>query len=175
MSVEIGSEFIRVAREGLRDDRDRVLACLRRLSAEQVWIRRHEVENSVGNLVLHLCGNVRQWILSGIGGAEDRRVRSQEFSAHNPLPAEELARRLTETLDAADAVLAGLPSDRLLERRRIQVYDVTILHAIHHVVVHFAGHVGQIIWATKHSTGQDLGFYRYLERNGSDTPPQPSP
>ena len=175
MAVEVGLEFIRVARAELRDGCDRVGACLRQLSTEQIWTRSHEFENSVGNLVLHLCGNVRQWILSGIGGDEDSRVRDQEFSARAPLPAEELLRRLTETLDAADALLVSLPPDRLLDRRRIQVYDVTVLHAIHHVVVHFAGHVGQIIWATKHATGRGLGFYRYLEREGSGTPPQASP
>lgn len=175
MNGEIGSEFIRVARRELRDGCDRVGVCLQKLSTEQIWTRRHKVENSVGNLVLHLSGNVRQWILSGIGGEDDRRVRDHEFSTREPLPAEELLRQLRETLDAADALLVGFPPDRLLETRRIQVYDVTILHAIHHVVVHFAGHVGQVIWATKHAIGEDLGFYRYLERNDSDTPPQASP
>ncbi len=172
---DLAAEFLRVSRLELRAGQGRIEACLERLTPEQVWTREHEVENSVGNLVLHLCGNVRQWIVSGIGGAEDRRQRDLEFSSRDPLPAEELRCRLAESLDAADAVLAGLGPERLLEQRRIQVYEVTVLHAINHVVVHFAGHVGQIIWATKHATGKDLGFYRYLQgkRSAGGAPPDP--
>lgn len=170
MASEVGAEFVRVAREELRQGRDRVEQCLARLDTGQIWHRDHAVENSVGNLVLHLAGNVGQWILSGVGGAEDRRDRDSEFAARDPLPADELLRRLSETVAAADAVLAGLTAERLLERRRIQVYDVTVLQAVVHVATHFAGHVGQIVWATKHATGRDLGFYRHLEE-GSAPPP----
>lgn len=165
--MDLAPEFIRVSRQQLQVGRDRIDACLRRLSVEQIWNRDHAVENSVGNLVLHLCGNLRQWILSGIGGEPDRRERAREFAAREPLAADELLRRLAETVGAADTVLAGLTEERLLEQRRIQAYEVTVLHAVHHVVTHFAGHVGQIIWATKHATGQDLGFYRYLDRKDS--------
>ena len=167
--MDVGPEFLRVARKELRQGRERVGSCLGKLSADQIWHRDHAVENSVGNLVLHLAGNVRQWIVSGVGGARDDRQRDREFSARDPLPAGELLRRLGEALDAADAVLAELPSERLLESRRIQVYDVTVLHAITHVLTHFAGHVGQIIWATKHVTGQDLGFYGYLKGGAAPT------
>ena len=74
----------------------------------------------------------------------------------------------------AEAVLAALPPGRLLERRRIQVYEVSVLQAIAHVLTHFAGHTGQIIWATKHVTGKDLGFYRHL-REGAGGPPRRDP
>lgn len=173
--MDLAPEFIRVSRQQLQIGRDRIDACLRRLSVEQIWNRDHEVENSVGNLVLHLCGNLRQWILSGIGGEPDRRERAREFAAREPLAADELLRRLAETVGAADTVLAGLTEERLLEERRIQAYEVTVLHAVHHVVIHFAGHVGQIIWATKHATGQDLGFYRYLDRKDSSAADRADP
>lgn len=167
--METGAEFIRVARKELRQGCDRVGACLGKLTAEQIWHRDHAIENSVGNLVLHLGGNVRQWIVSGVGGAEDTRQRDWEFATRDPIPAEELRERLEGAVQAADRILADLSVDRLLEIRRIQVYEVTILHAITHVLTHFAGHVGQIIWATKHVTGRDLGFYGYLKKGSSES------
>lgn len=167
--MQVGSEVIRFARKELKQGCARVASCLEQLDTDQIWHRDHAIENSIGNLVLHLQGNVKQWILSGIGDAPDRRERDREFDSRDPLPAKELAERLAETIDEADAVLAKLPLERLLDKRRIQVYEVTVLHAVMHVVTHFAGHVGQIIWATKHQTGRDLGFYGYLKK-GAPTP-----
>ena len=171
---DAAEEFVRVARQELRRAADRVGACLQRLSTEQIWHRDHAIENSVGNLVLHLAGNLRQWIVSGVGGAEDRRDRDWEFATREPQPAERLQQRLEAAVADAEAVLAGLPPGRLLERRRIQVYEVSVLQAIVHVLTHFAGHTGQIIWATKHVTGKDLGFYRHL-REGAGGPPRQDP
>lgn len=135
---------------------ERIEDCLARLTPEQIWARGGESENAVGNLVLHLCGNVRQWILSGV------RQRDEEFAARGGIGAEELAARLRETIQEATAVLESLPLERLTERVRIQNYDVTVLEAIYHVVEHFSGHTGQIIFATKLFTGNDLGYYRHL-------------
>ena len=171
--METGAEFLRVARKELRQGCDRVCDCLGRLSAEQIWHRDHAIENSIGNLVLHLCGNVRQWIFSGVGGQPDDRDRDWEFSTREPLSAAALAERLSRTVDEADALLAAFPPESLTETRSIQVYDVTVLHAITHVLTHFAGHVGQIIWATKHLTGQDLGYYGYLKKGSAPGGSQP--
>ena len=172
--MELGEEFIRVARKELGQGRDRVESCLARLSPEQIWHRDHAIENSVGNLVLHLAGNVNQWIVSGVGGEEDRRDRDWEFSTREPLLGDDLLERLSKAVRAADEVLANLPLSRLVETRQIQVYELTVLHAITHVLTHFAGHVGQIIWATKHVTGTDLGFYGYLKKH-TGGPAQHSP
>ena len=170
-----GQEFVRVARKELRHGTGRVRSCLDRLTTEQIWHRDNAIENSVGNLVLHLAGNVRQWIVSGVGGDEDRRDRDWEFSTRDPLPAPELVAHLESAVGTADSVLAALDTRLLVERRRIQVYEVTLLHAITHVLTHFAGHVGQIIWATKHVTGADLGFYSYLSKEGAEDAPSRSP
>lgn len=167
--METGSELIRIARKELRQGCDRVSCCLDQLTTEQVWHRDHAIENSVGNLVLHLAGNLRQWIVSGIGGAEDTRQRDWEFATRDPLPPEQLRERLAGAVQEADTVLERLPLERLLETRRIQVYDLTLMHAILHVLTHFAGHAGQIIWMTKHVTGRDLGFYGYLARPEQDS------
>lgn len=171
--METGAEFLRVARKELRQGSDRVCDCLGRLSAEQIWHRDNAIENSIGNLVLHLSGNVRQWILAGVGGQPDNRDRDWEFATRESLPADELAERLSGTVAEADALLADLPPDSLMETRSIQVYDVTVLHAITHVLTHFAGHVGQIIWATKHVTGKDLGYYGYLKQGSAPSGSQP--
>ncbi len=167
--MEFGAELVRVARHELREGCERIGACLDKLTAEQIWHRDHAIENSVGNLVLHLAGNLRQWIVSGVGGAEDVRRRDWEFETRVPLSAAVLRRSLSAAVDASDAVLADLDAARFLETRRIQIFEVTVLHAVVHVLTHFAGHTGQIIWATKHVTGQDLGFYAYLKKAGDRT------
>ncbi len=163
----ITAEFIRVSRHELNQRLLRIEYCLDKLTLEQIWSREHEIENSVGNLVLHLCGNVRQWIVSGVAGVEDNRDRDAEFSRREPMAAEELARRLRETVEEASEILANLTPDELLGKRKIQVYNLTILNAVYHVVEHFGEHTGQIMWATKRMLGQDLNFYGYLKDSPS--------
>ena len=170
--MDTGTAFLRVSRQELRQGCERVSDCLSRLSTEQIWHRDHAIENSIGNLVLHLAGNVRQWIVSGVGREPDRRDRDWEFATRDQVPADALSARLTGAVDEADELMAALAPERLLETRRIQVYEVTVLHAITHVLTHFAGHVGQIIWATKHVTGQDLGYYGYLKKGAAPDPSQ---
>jgi uncharacterized damage-inducible protein DinB len=141
----------------------RIEDCLNRLTEEQIWVRGTENENSVGNLALHLNGNVRQWIVSAIGGRPDNRRRDAEFAARGGVTAAELTIGLRETVADAVGVLETLPAARLTERIRPQNYDVAVLEAVYHVVEHFAGHTGQIIYATKLLTGSDLGYYRHLK------------
>jgi uncharacterized damage-inducible protein DinB len=166
-NAALAEEFVRNSRKELRTRRERIETCVRKLTAEQIWTRRHENENAIGNLVLHLCGNVRQWIVCGVGGAVDRRDRDAEFSRREPLATDKLLARLRETMDEADRVLEGLRPEDLMSTRKIQVYEVTVLHAIYHVGVHFSEHTGQIIWATKGLTGEDLAFYGYLNRKSA--------
>jgi|SRR5579883_1151645 len=142
----------------------RIEVCTAKLTPEQIWARGHENENAVGNLMLHLAGNVRQWILHGVGGQPDHRQRDTEFAARGGLAVEELARRLRGTVDEAIAVIRSLPPEKLTEVRTIQKhYSVALLEAIYHVVEHFSQHTGQIIFATKLLTGEDLGFYGHLK------------
>jgi hypothetical protein len=143
---------------------ERVEICLGKLTTEQVWMRGAENDNAVGNLVLHLNGNVRQWIVSSVGGAEDIRVRPAEFDARGGATPAELARLLHGTVEEAIAVVRTLPHERLTERREIQGDDVSVLEAIYHVVEHFSGHTMQIIFITKMATGEQLGFYSYLNQ-----------
>jgi uncharacterized damage-inducible protein DinB len=140
----------------------RIETCLGMLNEEQIWARGNENENAIGNLVLHLCGNVRQWIISNIGGQPDFRQRDSEFSARGGASTADLLERLRGTVAEAVGVIDGVTAQRLLDRRVIQGEDVSVLQAIYHVVEHFTLHAGQIIFATKMLTGTDLGFYRHL-------------
>ncbi len=140
--------------------------CVAELSDEDLWWRPNEVSNSVGNLLLHLAGNVRQWIIHGVGGADDVRQRQQEFDERHGAAAAPLLDRLRQTLDEADRVLAGLTPEDLTTPLRIQGLDVTVLEAVYHVVEHFSTHVGQIIYVTKLRTGRDLQFYE-MNADGS--------
>ena len=151
----------------------RIQDCLGRLSSEQVWTRGHENENSVGNLVLHLCGNVGQWIGSGVGGKPDNRQREAEFAARGNIQPAELKERLDKTVTEAAGTIRHLPHARLSDKTTIQKYDVTLMEAIYHVVEHFSQHTGQIIFATKLLTGHDLGYYKHLTHATPRTEPRP--
>lgn len=135
--------------------------CLERLTDEQIWWRPNEESNSIGNLVLHLCGNARQWIVSGVGGGADRRQRDAEFAQRELVPREQLLSLLRTTLADVARVLRSLDPATLLERRVIQGSDVDVLEAIFHVTEHFSMHTGQIIMLTKMLTSADLRFYNF--------------
>jgi uncharacterized damage-inducible protein DinB len=143
---------------------ERIQDCLSRLTEDQIWARGGESENAAGNLVLHLSGNVRQWIVSAVGGVPDIRQRDEEFAARGGVPGAELAAVLKKAVADAGAVIEALSPERLTERIYVQGYDVTVLEAIYHVVEHFAGHTGQIIYATKLLTGKDTAYYQHLKK-----------
>ena len=161
---ETARAFLALARRHLSEDYlPKIERCLERLTDEQVWWRAGEHANSVGNLLLHLEGNLRQWVVCGAGGAPDSRERDREFAERRPLPREELLARLRAAVAEADAVLARLDPSTLLERRRVQGLDVTLLAAVFHAVEHFSTHTGQVVLLTKILSGEDLAFYRFSE------------
>ena len=137
----------------------KIRRCLDVLPSRAVWLREDEQSNSIGNLLLHLAGNVRQWIVSSVGGAPDSRYRSGEFVARDGADVEELFAALRRTLDDADAVIASLTPELLLERRTIQGRELSVLEAVYHVVEHFALHTGQIILLTKRHAPGRIHFY----------------
>ena len=124
-----------------------------------LWARPNAESNSVGNLLVHLTGNVRQWMVSGVGGAPDTRDRAAEFAATDAGDAEELLSRLEAVVDEAGAVLARLTPDDLMSRRTIQGRDVTVLDAVYTCVQHFALHLGQIILMAKAQSPGAVKFY----------------
>jgi uncharacterized damage-inducible protein DinB len=135
--------------------------CLEKLTDEQIWWRANEESNSIGNLILHLCGNARQWIICGVGGQPDNRDRDSEFAQREIISREELVSLLRTTLSEVQTTLRDLDPSVLLEHRKIQGNDVELLEAIFHVTEHFSMHTGQIILLTKMFTTSDLRFYEF--------------
>lgn len=136
------------------------------LSNEQIWWRPNEASNSIGNLVLHLNGNVWQWLIASFNRLNDERDRPAEFSATGDLSAADLIVRLGQTIDEAAKVLARLTSEELLTTWHIQGYTVSGLAAVYQVVEHFGLHYGQIVYINKMLEGRDLGFYNELSKTG---------
>jgi uncharacterized damage-inducible protein DinB len=161
----VEAQFLDFSIRKLEQLTQRIGECVARLSTEQIWMRSGDHDNAVGNLLLHLSGNVRQWIVAGIGGQPDMRVRDSEFAARGEIAPAELMQKLESTVAEAVAVLKAVNPDRLMETYQPQKYRVTIMEGIYHVVEHFAQHTGQIVFATKLLTGQDLGFYKHLNRS----------
>jgi uncharacterized damage-inducible protein DinB len=152
-------EFCAYAATRLVDNLRQIEKCLSLLTVEQVWSRPNEASNSIGNLVLHLRGNVQLWIVSSLGGTEFARDRPGEFAQRDPLPVDEILPPLRETVSRAAEVIRGLSAERLLEPVTIQGYTLTVLAAVFHVVEHFSLHTGQAVYQTKSLTGLDLSLY----------------
>jgi uncharacterized damage-inducible protein DinB len=159
MSHPITEQFLAQARRSLRAQHlPRISSCLKMLSEKQIWWRANPASNSAGNLVLHLAGNVRQWIISGLGEQPDHRERDKEFAELGPIPRRSLIRHLEETVAEASCVLGKLSSGDLTHPFHIQGFRVTGMNAIAHVTEHFAYHTGQIIYLTKLQLDVDMGF-----------------
>lgn len=156
--------FIAESRRRLRREYlPKIRAVVRTLPARDLWWRPNPNSNSIGNLLLHLDGNVRQWIVSGVGGKPDRRDRDAEFLAHSGAGSGALLARLGRTLTDSDRVLGRLRPEDLVAPRDIQGYKVSVLQAVYHVVEHFSGHTGQILYAAKLRLDRDLALYAHLD------------
>jgi hypothetical protein len=155
----IGELFLSHSRNKLTQMSAHIEACLLKLDSDQVWNRGNDVQNSIGNLVLHLSGNVRQWIGSSIGGQPDIRQRDREFAHSSMVDASELLSVLNMTVSGALSILENLPPDRLTEIVPTQDGERSVLEVIYQVVGHFQQHTGQIIFETKRLSGEDLMFY----------------
>jgi hypothetical protein len=144
--------------EELTQAMSRIRHCLDQLTDEQVWQRTSEDRNSIGNLMLHLAGNARQWIISGLGGAPDHRYRPAEFSHRDFILRTQLLAALQTTLDEAKAVLERTTPEEWLRPRRVQSYEVTGLGAAISSVAHFRGHTQEIIHITRDLLGERYRF-----------------
>ena len=137
----------------------RIEKCLAVLPDASLWIAPNETTVSVGNLVLHMLGNARQWIVSGFGGAEDIRDRDWEFVSHPELSKADLRRRMNAIVAPLNAVLDGLSDNDMKELKTIQRFEVSGFSALIHVIEHFSYHTGQITLLTKLLKNEDLGYY----------------
>lgn len=153
-----GAAFLAEARSTLGGALRKIDHCLDQLSDADLWWRQHESHNSIQNVILHLCGNLRQWILHGVGDEPDVRNRPFEFADRGHRPKAELTALLSAVVAASDRVLDAFPPERLLERRRIQGFDTTVLSAIFDTVSHFVGHQHQIVYITRLRLGDAYRF-----------------
>lgn len=154
--------FIAAAQAFLREEYlPKIERCLESLTDEQIWWRPNSESNSIGNLVLHLCGNARQWIVCGLGDQTDGRQRQSEFEERRVIPRDELLTVLRKTIADVDDELARFDARRLLDSYPIQGTEATALAAIFHVTEHFSMHTGQIILLTKMLANRDMNFYDF--------------
>jgi uncharacterized damage-inducible protein DinB len=160
---ETGRTLIALSRRYLREYLTKIRLAVSVLDDRVVWARPNEGSNSIGNLMLHLAGNARQWIVSGVGGAPDVRDRQSEFDQRSPIPVTQLIDRLEQTISDVDRVLASLTVADLHTRRTIQANDVTVLEAVYHVVEHFSMHTGQIILLAKADQPGRVRFYDMVD------------
>jgi uncharacterized damage-inducible protein DinB len=155
-SPNTSAEFIAASRTLLAGDYlPKLRVFLEMLSDDDLWWRPNRASNSVGNLILHMCGNLRQWIVSGVGGAPDQRDRDAEFAARGGRSIEDMMDEVEETASEVDRTLAGLRESALLQRVTVQGFSVSRLHAVYHSVEHFGYHLGQIAYVVKLRTGKD--------------------
>ncbi len=150
VSQEAASEFD----ESLR----KIEHCVNQLTDEQVWWRPSESMNSIANLLLHLCGNVGQWVVSGVGGSADTRQRQQEFDDRSATPKEELLQQIESVVADAKRVLLETSAEELLQLRLVQGNEVTGVRAIIHSLAHFQGHVQEIVHLTRCQLGESYQF-----------------
>jgi len=163
--------FLDFSARKLKQSALRIAECLSALTAEQLWARANPNSNAVGNLTLHLAGNIRQWLIGGVGGVPDIRQRDVEFATRTGLSGKELELILTGILQEAVATLSALPPARLTETVEIQGFRLTVLEAIYHAVEHFSGHTHQIILLAKAHRDRPFEFYSYLaDPHESETP-----
>jgi hypothetical protein len=165
--ADVGTLFLEFSRQKLLEQYwPRLRKCVESLTDEQVWWRPNDACNSIGNLILHLNGNVRQWMVASFNRLEDERNRPAEFSETRLISASVLLGQLGATIEQAADVLARLTFEDLVARYEIQGYNVSGLDAVYQVVEHFGLHYGQILYITKSLRGADLGFYSELNKTG---------
>jgi len=137
----------------------KIRLALETLDETTIWKRENQESNSIGNLMLHLTGNVREWIVSGIGGVPSERDRAAEFAASSGFTKSELLSGLVSSVMDADKVLSHITEADLEREVSIQGRETTVLAAVYHVVEHFSMHTGQIIMLAKMYSSRSIRFY----------------
>ena len=143
----------------------KIIKCLDQLTEEQIWMRPNKASNSIGNILLHLCGNIRQYVVSALGDQPDVRERDLEFSTEGGYNKEELLAKLMETLTRAVNVMRDIDEVRLMKMYSVQGFNYSGIGIIVHITEHYSHHTGQIIFWTKQLTAKDLGFYSHVDLN----------
>jgi len=165
----LSNEFVQQSVFRMNEFTPRIKSCLDALSEAEVWQRPNQHSNSIGNLILHLSGNIRQWISATLGGEEDVRDRVSEFEARDGFSRQKLIKVLEDTVSAANKVIFNMSDDTLLQHKTVQGFDISGLGNILHVVEHYSYHTGQIAFYTKAMKNSDLAFYAGKDLNEKNT------
>lgn len=165
MTTAATNEFISHAIFRMAENTPRIANCLDELSEEEVWQRPNDSSNSVGNLILHLCGNITQYIHSALGGKPDERTRDMEFALTGGIKKGELMSMLGDVVSEAAAVIKQMDETELMRSRMVQGFELSGIGIIMHVVEHYSYHTGQIAFWTKQMTNRDLNFYADMDLN----------
>lgn len=165
MTSPIAKEFLHQSVHYIEMNTPRIIKCLNELPEEELWKRPNESSNSIGNLILHLCGNIRQWIISSLGGQPDVRVRESEFSARGGFTKAQLQEKLSSTVAEAVIVILQMDEEKLVQIRPVQGFSYSGIGIIVHVTEHYSYHTGQIAFRTKQLKDKDLGFYSGRDLN----------
>lgn len=165
MKLTISEEFITESIRRIEENTVKVKKCLDELTEEEIWRHPNASSNSIGNLIVHLCGNITQYVLSSLGGTPDTRERDLEFSVQGGLSGMELFSKLKITVSKAIEIIEGMDEQQLLLVQSVQGFDLSGLGIILHVTEHYSYHTGQIALLTKLMKNKDLGFYAHLDLN----------
>lgn len=165
MSEEFVKEFIDQSIQRIDENNQKIITCLKELEEAETWKRPNQNSNSVGNIILHLCGNIRQYAISSLGQIEDIRERDKEFSADGGYSKSELLKKLTDTVEQAKNIIKNSSEAELLRKRQVQGFTHSGVGIIVHVTEHYSYHTGQIIFWTKLLRDKDLGFYANINLN----------
>lgn len=172
MSEKFLQEFVSDIVDRLDENTNKLKTCLDELTEEDVWKRPNEHSNSVGNLLLHLSGNIRQWVISSLGDIEDKRERDKEFSTDGGYSKSEMAAKLFSTIDEAKKIIQNISEEEIFKKRKVQGYSYSGISIIIHITEHYSYHTGQIIFWTKLLKDKDLGFYANVDLNAKNEVPQ---
>lgn len=147
----------------------RAKKCVSMLSEEEIWHRFNKNTLTAGNILLHLQGNIRQWVIGGLGGKPDERQRDAEFAADRSAKKSELLAGLEATVREALAVVDALSPERLTKTVSVQGFRETGISILIHVTEHFSYHVGELTYIAKLIKDADTRYYdssQLRSRNG---------
>jgi uncharacterized damage-inducible protein DinB len=156
-----GQSFLQLSAGYLDEYFDKIRWSVAQIPDEQVWQRTAQGVNSVGNLLLHLAGNLRMWLLLNLGEEPFVRDRDGEFQAEQTASGAQLVEELGAVVTRCRQLLQNLDATRLQEVYEIQGYKVDGLAVVYHAVEHMAYHTGQIVYLMKEfiTDHQDVEFY----------------
>lgn len=159
------NEFIEQAISRMEENTVKIQKCMADLNEDEIWKRPNRSSNSTANIILHLCGNITQYIMSSLGKTEDNRERDKEFSAQGGMNKQALTDKLEKTIQQAILVIRTIDADELLSKKSVQGFELSGIGIILHVVEHYSYHTGQIIFWTKLLKDKDMGFYATMDLN----------